>query len=584
MCNTRSELYGAIQARAAIDNGPIFNAKNISEASFEARLSFAKVMNKFADKQANVNIKQVASPGHLEKLAQTFRTPEAIIPKQVYSKIDRKMTQWDAFYKRSFLPKIQKIEAKYAKTAEALNKSKAADKAEKLQSLEIRKQKELDPIRKEAGKSYRDLVGKQFKAANEQIQNIFNQHAENPTKLDAGLKKMGLSRHGAFYTHDYLNWLENGGPYFDFNPGKASDAGGSAVQELTSTVTGKKISFDPKQVVYNTSEFIQKAPAVAGFKNTINGVLDAQSAAHKAKLTIFDRLPELEKKGIYSNDYTPLRPESKFDTTTRSQNMLDNFAYFVGKRSGDVQKAMTGIAYRPKPWNDTFGFQNKTFKNNFGFMSFQFRHMQQYGGWVKDTALKRSPEAAKALALYSVMTGIMFGDRASIASPIYEGIKLAYPEIDKDVEDFQGQVPILGDLLNYGVVGAGSSAAVNAGVKAVTGTDPKIKVDMTKYARPFGGVQIGISQDLAAGAQDAALRTAPKAAKEVREGRLDKAALIALNGIVQASQLHKQGANALIQKTVDGVTKAYLEDEFTPEGLSKYLGQKYLGKEAVSTK
>jgi hypothetical protein len=563
---TQSGVYGATQAHVAVDDGPIFNAKNINEASFEAQLSFAKVLNKIESKQANVNIGKYTRPDHLKNILQNFRTPEALLPKQVYGKIDRKMTQWDAFSKRSFVPKLQRLEKKYEALA---NKLKDPDQ---LKALEVKKQREMDPIRKEAEKSYKDLLGAQFGQAREHLQDVFNAHGDNPKRLDAELKKMGMTRQDAYYANNYLHWLENGGPFFDFNPGSGNKAGGEAVQGITSNITGKKISFDPKQVLYNTSEFVQKAPAVAGFKNTLGGIIDAHTAANKAGLTIFDKLPELDRKGIYADDYTGLRPHGKYDTTARSQNMLDNLSYFTGKRMGNTQKAMAGIAYRPKPWNDTFGMQNPLFKGSFGFMSFQFRHMQQYGGWIKDAAIKRSPEAAKALAVYSVMTGVIFGDRAAVPAPLYEAIKIGYPDIDKDIKEFQGQLPVVGDILNTGVAGATG--------KALTGG--ALDVDMTKYARPFGGVAIGIGQDLVTGATDAATRTVPKTVSEVRKGDLVKAAAVAINGITQASQLHKNGANALIQKTVDGVTKAYLEDEFTPEGIGKYLGQKYLGKDAVS--
>jgi len=574
---TLSGIYGAAQAHAAIDDGPIFNPRHINDASMEAQLSFAKVMNKLEDKQANVNIsaytKDSSIKGTLENRINMGRTPEALIPKHIYGKIDKKMSQWDAHYKRSTFPKIQQVEKKYTKLAESLEKSKVPKRAEKLKILETKKNKELAPLRAEAGKSYRDLAGHQFKKANEELQQVFNGHAENPAQLDAKLKKMGMTRQDAYYTHQYLNYAENGGPFFDFRAAAGNKAGGDMVQELTNTVTGHKVSFNPKISLFNVTEFLQKAPAVAGFKNTWGGVMDAHAAAKKANLTIYDRLPELERQGIYANDYTPLRPEGKFDPTARSQNMLDNFSYYTGKRMGNVQKSMTDIAYRPKPWNDTFGFQDPRMKAQFGFMSFQFRHMQQYGGWWKDV-LKGDHKAAQKLAIYSVMTGILFGDRAAIPAPVYETAKAAYPDLDKDIKEFQGQLPVLGEVLNTGLFGAG--------VKGATGGH--IESDLTKYARPFGGVAIGVGQDLAQGTYDAATNTGPKTLKQIQAGHSDKAVAVAINGIVQASQFFKQGANALIQKTVDGVTKAYLKDEFTPEGIAKYVGQKYLGADAVSVK
>lgn len=566
---TKSGIYGAIMANAAVDDGPIFNPKNINEASLEAQLSFAKVLNKIEGRQANVNISKASmGDGVLDTVKNRInmgRTPEALIPKRVYGKIDKKMSQWDAYYKRAFLPRIQKIEAKYQKMLQKAKGEKA------LQAIELRKQNELAPIIQEAKSSYRDLLGKQFKNARSDLQELYNNHAKNPDRLDAELRKMGMSRQDAYYTNQYLNWLENGGPYFEFNKGGGNTAGGDAVQEMVSTVTKNKVSFDPKQVLYNTSEFVQKAPAVAGFKNTLTGVFDAQKAAHSAKKTIFDRLPELERKGIYNNDYNALRPDGKYDTTTKTQNMLDNFSYFVGKRMGDTQKALTEIAYRPKPWNDTFGFQDPKFKNSFSFMSFQFRHMQQYGGWWKSAA-KGDVKAIRSLVVYSAMTGLLFGDRAALPAPLYAIAKLFLPELDQQIKEAQKDVPILGDILNSGVIGAGSKALSNGG----------LELDMTKYVQPFGGVSIGIGTDITQNLLEASTKTLPKVAKEIREGRGDKAALLAINGLVTSSQLFKQGANALMQKTIDAVVKAYLEDEFTPEEISEEVIKKYFGKDAIA--
>ena len=54
---TPEGLYGAIQAHAAIDDGPLFDHGNINNASLDAQVGFAKVMNTLALKQeARVDI------------------------------------------------------------------------------------------------------------------------------------------------------------------------------------------------------------------------------------------------------------------------------------------------------------------------------------------------------------------------------------------------------------------------------------------------------------------------------------------------------------------------------------------------
>jgi hypothetical protein len=568
---TKSGLYGAIQAHAAIDQGPIFNSGNINEASLGAQVSFAKMMNKFDGQQAKskVNIGKHNETGSVKEMLNRGinlgRTPEALLPKKVYSKIDKKMEQWDAIYKKEFAPKLAKIEAKYQKLEEQARKNKAPQ--ERLKALEVKRQNELEPIRKEAGKAYRDGVGKQFKQAREQIQFVYNEHAQNPKRLQAKLKSMGLTQADAYYAEQYLGYLENGGPYFDFRTASGNRSA-DWISERVSTITGKKVAFNPMTATYNIAELATKAPSVFGFKHTVKGILDAQKTARAEKVSIFDRLPSLEKQGVYSSDLSPLRPEGKHDPLTKTQNLLDNSAYFIGKRGGDIKRGLKEIAYRPKPWNDTFLYQDPRTKTLIPFMSFQFRHFQQYGGWMKSALKGKGMErrqAGRALLVYSLMNGLIFGDKASIPAPIYLIMKTADPEIDTHLKQLSESVPVIGGFLDKGLVGS------------ITG------LDLSKYAQPLGGIAVGIGTDMLQTLMELPEKTLPKVGKQLREGRIDKAALLAVNAIVMLSQLHKDGANAAVQKAIDAVVKAYIEDEDL-EGTLKLTAKKFFGKESVPTK
>lgn len=570
MCNNKKQFYGAIQAHLTLDQGPIFNESNIKNASFDAQLEYAKQMNNFANRQAKGRVdiakatKDDTVKGTLARGLNLARIPEALLPKKVYGNIDKKMTQWADFYRRAYLPKFQAIEKKYA----GLMEKAKGDKA-KIQALETKQQAEMAPLRKEAEKNYKDNLKPFFVKARNELQAVFDQHGDNPKRLEAGLKKLGLSHADAYYTNEYLKHLENGGPFFNFNKGGGSKAA-EWLTERVSTITGKKISFNPMTALYNVAELGQKAPATFGFTHTLNGIGDAMQASKKAKLTIFDRLPELEKAGIYNSDFSPLRPEGKYDPVARSQNLLDNVAYFIGKRGGNVPKALKEIAYRPKPWNDTFIYQDPVSKTFLNFMSFQFRHMQQYGGWVRDVVdprigSKQKAESAKALAVYSLMTGALFGDRAAVPAPIYALTTSFMPDLQKDYDEAKKNAGL--EFLGKGVVGLATGG----------------KVDLSKNAQPFGGIAIGIGGDMVQGAIEGATQTLPKVGKQVREGRADKAAALALSGLVKFSQLFKNGANAATQKVIDGVTKAYIDDEDF-EGYIRDAASKVLPRDAVSKK
>lgn len=554
-------LYGAVQAHHAVDQGPLFNEKLIQDAGLESQTAFAKVMNKFADKQARakVSIGKYNDTGTVREMVSKGvnlgRTPEALLPKKIYGKIDKKMGQWDAIYKRDFAPKLAKIEAKYDRLEEQAGKDTA-----KLKALEVKRQAELEPIRKEAGKAYRDSVGKQFKQAREQLQAVYDEHGGNPKRLQAQLKKMGMTQGDAYYTEQYLGYLENGGPYFEFRPASGNRSA-DWISERVSTITGKKVSFNLLTSALNVSEIATKGPATFGFKHTANGILDAQKAARAEKVTVFDRIPSLEKKGIYSTDLSPLRPDGKHDPLTKTQNLLDNTAYFIGKRGGDIQKGLKEIAYRPKPWNDTFLYQDPRARTSIPFMAFQFRHFQQYGGWLKSVAKGTGPErrqAARALAVYSLMNGLIFGDKAAIPAPVYLLLKAADPKFDDHLKE------LTGDFATKGLVGSATG------------------IDLSRYNQPLGGVQVGIGTDMLQGIMDLPEKTLPKVGKQLREGRVDKAALLTVAAIVTMSQAHKGGANATVQKAVDAVTKAYIEDEDL-DGAWKILKQKFFGKDSVPT-
>ena len=567
---TKRGLHGALMANAAVDQGPLFKAQNINNAGFESMMGFAKAFSRMEDNNVSINqvvfhkdVKLKAIP-HVWSLVNKFRTTEAVIPKKIYAKIDKRMTQWASDYKKTTFPKLIAIEKKYEALIE---KTKDPGKIEK---LELAKERELAPIRREASDDYKERISEQFKEANQQIQDVFNDNRGNTPKLEAALKRMGMTKMDAYHVHNYLNWLQNGGPFFEpFNPGIGNKTGGDETHHIISTITRNKVSFDPRQILYNTAEFAQKGPSVAGFRNTIGGIIDAYRATKKQGVHITDRIPSLEKEGVYANDFSPLRPTNKNDTTLKTQNMLDNFSYYTGKRMGNVQKAMTGIAYRPKPWNDIFGFQDPRFRDNFHFMSFQLRHIQQYGGWAK-AAGKGSTSAMKSLAVYSLMTSIIYGDRAAIPAPFYWMVQQMYPELDEDIKKAQSKLPG-GTFLNTGLVGLTG--------KAVTGG--KIDVDVTKYARPLGGPAIGIGQDLAQLAFETGPRTVKRASKQIKEGEYGKAAALVASGIAVISQTQTKGANAFMEKTITGLTNAYLDDELNPVGITEKLGQKYLGRDSV---
>lgn len=554
-------------AHQVVDQGPLFNPNRMGKSSLEAQISFAQMLNKIdtAQVQAKVNIGKYAEGGRLqqagtqaERSANLARTPEALLPSKVYSKIDKKMDQWAAVYRRQYAPKLKAIAAKFDKQSKGL-------KGDALTALEAKKNNALAPLQAEAKKAYRNEIGKQMGAAREQIQELYNTHAATPKKLDAELKRIGLTRRDAYYTTHYLKYLENGGPYFSLNPGSGSKIAGDLSEGINNLVHNKS-SWNIRTTAYHLFGIAQRAPAAFGFKHTMNGMLDAAAAAKKAGVNLLEQIPALEKQGVYDTDLGPLIPTNHFDPLHAAQTLSDNLGYFIGKRAGDSAKGLKEIAYRPKPWNDTSVFHDPAGKDYLKFMSFQFRHMQQYGGWVK-TALRQpgsmtSIKAAKSLVVYSLMSGLIYGDKAAIPAPIYLIAKIADPNFDDDFHGLAGKVPIIGDFANKGIVGS------------TTG------IDLSTEAMPLGGVQVGLGGKMYQTAVTMGPKV-PQAMKEMAHGHPARSAALAVDALVTFSQLFKGGANASIQKAVDAATEAYVHDADFP-GYFKALKQAFFGKEAVA--
>lgn len=566
-----ASLFGAFQAHAQVDQSPIFNPENILNGSFEAQINFPKVVNRLADKQASVNISKYVKNnqnGFVEALDTTksvidmARTPEALLPKAVFGKIDKKMTQWSNYYNRTQRPKLEALESKWNKAIKQIK-----DPA-KVKAAEAAKDKAMAPLRKEAATSYRNMVGKQFTAAKGQIQSVFDTNAENPKKLIAELQKMGLSPKDASYAHQYLGYLENGGPYFNFNPGGGSRMA-STLSEMVSNLTRNKVSYNALTVGLHTAGIAQRAPAVFGFTHTLNGTIEAAIAAKNEGVNLLQHIPSLAKEGVYSSDMGPLIPDGKFDPLHVAQTLSDNLGYFIGKQVGDPMRGVKEIAYRPKPWNDTVAFQDPTGRNFLQFMSFHFRHVQQYGGWIRDAVAPASSpavrvNAARALAAYSLVSAAIFGDKAAIPEPVLLILHAADPNFTKDLHNLNHQIPLIGDFADKGIVGEATG------------------LDLGEKAAPLGGLAVGIGSDML----NSAVQNAPKAlkaVKEVREGHPGKAAAVAVNATVAISQIFKGGANAAVQKAVDGITQAYLHDQDFPNTL-KTVTEKEFGKGSVIQK
>lgn len=578
---SNASFVGAIEAHRTIHDGPLFDELRLDDVigNNEMSGSYARVINKIMDRQAKrVDAsKTLGGQESPKRVLNSFKTWESLVPKKYFKQIDKRMTQWDNLYQSKFGKQSRMIQKSFDKKKASLKKQYKGDELKsKMKSLEGLIEQQSDTIRAAAKKEYRRIVGKPLSQDLKNLNKVIEKYGVEGELLDAKLKQLGLTREDTYFTNEYMKWLQGGGPYFDRPSSKGV---GEGINGWLSNLAKNKVRFNPKIAAYNFTEVLQKAPTL-GYKNTMTGMTKAFKAASDAGTSIFGRLPELENKGIYGNDFNPMRVEGKYDPVALSQNMLDNIGYYVGKEAGDYQLGLKEIAYRPKPWNDAAIFSGGDKKNLLGWMTFQTRHMQQYGGWARDmfgfnrTAEQRG-EAFQKLATYSLMTGLLFGDDAAVPAPLWalmdeyvkkstDGDETAASRWREFSEDNLGEVGVLMDrgLINIATGG---------------------KVDMGNYARPLGGVAFGITMDMFNTLIDVKSK-AGKFLKAMYDENPAAAAGVAATTILQYSQLHTKGAADPIVRASDAVTKFYLDGhdwEDMAEEMPKAFIQKFFGRDAV---
>lgn len=553
---TGSTFVGALEAHRTVSDGPLFDEFRLDElfdGMIGAPESYSRVMNIIMDRQAaKIDVSKEMGGGNGWRGVQSFRTWEALIPAKQFKKIDTRMSQWDAVYQKEFGQKQRALQRQYDRQKTTIEKNfNGDDKKQRLKALERMIERESDKIKAEAKKEYQEMVGKPLSQDLANITKLVEKYGVETEVLDAKLKQLGMTREDMYFTNEYMKWLQGGGPYF---PQSKSAGVADGLLGLMGNLVKNKVRFNPKISAYNFTEVMQKAPTL-GAKNTLNGTLTAFKAASDAGTTIFGRLPELENKGIYGNDFNPMRVEGKYDPVALSQNMLDNIGYYVGKEAGDYQKGLKEIAYRPKPWNDAAVFSSDgAAKSLLGWMTFQTRHMQQYGGWLKTafapgkTTPEQRVEALKALGAYSLMTGMLFGSNAAVPAPLWmlydKYIKANTGESGKEAwsnfsEEHFGDLGVLADRGLVNITTGG-------------------KMDISDYTRPLGGVAFGITMDMANGLMDIGPEVG-KVLKNLADDKPEVAASVIVTTLAQLSQLHTKGLADPIVRASEAATKFIIE-------------------------
>lgn len=216
----------------------------------------------------------------------------------------------------------------------------------------------------------------------------------------------------------WMRDLKDGYPFY----GKSGTIWDKARNSAVSNV----LDFSGTVLLGNPLEMIVKAPALYGIKPTLRGLIEY---AKETKFNPLAKIPELEKAGVYGMDRgaskipiigSLLNAYNKAAETTMAftDRPLKNLAYSIGKLDGGSGvEAVEKIAFKNRWGNDPR--LGRSSKDAITLMNYTMNTYHMMGGMAKGlmTPGKRI-EAARQLAMWTVITGGIGGQAALIPAPV----------------------------------------------------------------------------------------------------------------------------------------------------------------------
>lgn len=451
-----------------------------------------------------------------------FASPSRIVPARIYGEIDSRMDGW------------------------------------------LRQNAALD--RGQAAKNYQQQIIPGVKKLRQNIDQIVLKTQGNPTAAKEALLSLGMKQGDVYWTREYLNYLEHGGPFFNFGRGDGSNL----ITRAADNTVSAYISWRPAVILGHGLGFIPRAIAKAAPHNVILGTLDA---FHATGGNITKQLPQLKSEGVYGNPFFhPEGVKAKIKEAFilplhLSQTVADNVAYHIGAREGDPYKAVKDIALSDRPWDTPYVYQTGTGRAGFSLMRYHLNYTKMYAGMAKDIvtgAAERNPQKFAAglggMAAYTASQALLYGGDAAVPAFLYKALP------DNQDEGWGGQ-PWLSKEFWDNLPSAGKAA------KEATG------VDLSKKAQPLGGFATGVGYNLSneqvKGSWDSAMAAMDDATqgntKHAIGDTIDAASiiLIPLTGYpITAQKLSKVGTKLL-------------REEITPEDVGQETKAALFGKEAT---
>ncbi len=366
-----------------------------------------------------------------------------------------------------------------------------------------------------------------------------------------------LPSHLQQYAYDYVNDYLKGGEFFNFSPPTKS---GSVLETGMRNLMNSYISFNPGIIAMHLGEYLPKAMSEYGPLNTLKGF---QKLIETSKGNIFQAIPELQAKGIYTlhGDNPP-----KLNPLQWVSNMNRNLYYMTGEAAGgeaEGLKAIQTLGYKYRPGDTPAIFRNSGSAKDLLLMRYAIGQARMLGQWAHDLSgriiqyqdgkltlsppdLAKMATGAGALGTWLTLQSILTGVKSVVPKPLYA---MMTPDQKQALTDFD------------------TNHATNLFYKA-TG------LDIGHHVQP-GGITIGVGQDIfnstvhgvGGGIKQAIQGESDQNPSEITQGVIKATA----NGIMfLPSPVLKMGDTNIIQignaqyKKLSDVVSKMVNDEIDP--------------------
>jgi hypothetical protein len=402
-------------------------------------------------------------------------------------------------------------------------------------------------------------------------ENVLRANLAKDLKDSLGMK----SPEEAYYTKNYLEFMEEGGPFYNKKL-EEKDPAWKLVQKGIDQFSRNMASFNAKWAMGNVNE-LYRAFAHYNPIDIIGGFTDMMKASGGK---VWGEIPELQSKGIYSVNIGGVQAKrswlGKADPFMLTVNTQKNLGWYISKRAGENgHEGVKKVALDYMPWDTPMIYQTNASAHALGMTRFvvgdTMQYLKMHGGLIKalkDGDLKQAGKHANSLAGYyigkAVFTGVLSTLPPFVTALMDDDTKEAIKELEA-------------------VLPTHMTKKVTSMIPSV----PEGGLDFTEFSQPIGYFGLGGRLASVGSAVEGIGSNTTKATEALQEGDLWKA----INGMVDVGMgigtfgpyggVGATGVPTSVKKLVDAMTDRVQDDLDDDEGTIR-LYEKLFGKDTIT--